>query len=138
MLNLWDTVKSSCNRSSKINKNFFGGIHDLPYHIVHIFCKWLHKTDFVKWMLLLRWATWPMGLLLCFILEVLKSNKYWKKNYSYVFIWFFALTDSLGRQTWRHFCKSIKISRKLTLFFPFFKLNIKIAVLKKQTVLVSY
>lgn len=26
---------------------------------------WLHKADFLSWLLLLRWVTWPMGLLLC-------------------------------------------------------------------------
>lgn len=55
------TLKSSyCKRSLL----FYINMSKKLYYIVQIFCLWFYTADFnLLWMLLLKWAMWPMGIL---------------------------------------------------------------------------
>lgn len=58
------TLKSSyCKRSLL----FYINMSKKLYYIVQIFCLWFYTADFnLLWMLLLKWAMWPMGILFFF------------------------------------------------------------------------
>lgn len=58
------TLKSSYFKRSLL---FYINMSKKLYYIVQIFCLWFYTADFnLLWMLLLKWAMWPMGILFFF------------------------------------------------------------------------